>query len=629
MSHTAILFLSERDRRRAETIGARRYTKCKRYRELKDPIFELLDSAVKWLEEQGFPNPYDGPMLGAFAQLIVQADGKALGHLKDCGLKAFQEGRENEDELFVAIGNLVAEDYLKARRERVPAQSALRRPPRLLETVGTLLGQLKAGGKELAKREVTRKEVNVSFTTDHAEPLALKLIGDAIDRYEQLLPESAGPEGVPDTVEQRAIAKAALMSLHADELRDEMIRQELPRLPTKDAMASALAERYHGELDQVAKIVLDRQEGDPEYGLVTRIMPLIDPPELDQVARALADLSGRYVEPRTAAFYIFGQVQRSGTTLRAHGRIRTFTVNPAEAGGEAQLNFKPFNDQITITLREGERWAEINARRSSDLHIVRAVLARTGEITPAAGVPAPGPLESTPYEDWDSRTLWFLELLRRDLQGAELQLFDTRMAHFLAHKPARADSEPEEVGRSTPPGARAQKRTGEDTDTEPDAEHTPPVREDNQVPVDPRSAADGGASQAAADPLARPRAALDAVRLFGAQLQDHPEACARIVAGARLRDVELTIRHVTDSIHGYARLVRVRLSLEDDHLAVLTGVANAEQDAELHRRLVAMLRAAGRRALDEGALRPTLGRIARRATEVNVEQDEPGVLEDE
>jgi hypothetical protein len=119
------------------------------------------------------------------------------------------------------------------------------------------------------------------------------------------------------------------------------------------------------------------------------------------------------------------------------------------------------------------------------------------------------------------------------------------------------------------------------------------------------------------------------VRLFGAQLQDHPEACARIVAGARLRDVELTIRDVTDNIHGYARLVRVRLSLENDHLAVLTGVTNAEQDAELHRRLVTMLRAAGRRALDEVALRPTLGRIAQRATEVNVEQDDPGVLEDD
>jgi len=125
------------------------------------------------------------------------------------------------------------------------------------------------------------------------------------------------------------------------------------------------------------------------------------------------------------------------------------------------------------------------------------------------------------------------------------------------------------------------------------------------------------------------RPSLNAVRLLGSQLQDHPEACQRIASGSRLHDLEVRVRNVYDRAHGLSKLVRFRLSWEDDHIAVLSGASEDNIDAELHRMLVRLVRQAAPRRLDEEALRFTLRQIERRAVEADVPGDAPGVLDDE
>jgi hypothetical protein len=283
-------------------------------------------------------------------------------------------------------------------------------------------------------------------------------------------------------------------------------------------------------------------------------------------------LQGNYLEARTAAFFIFGEVTRSAGVLTARGRVRSFTVNPAEAGGQPQLNFRTFKDDIQVRLRDGQPWAEINARRTSDLGMMRAVLRRTGVIGPAAAVPLPDRLQASPYDTWEPRTLWLLDFLRTQLRTKEVALDNTLMAHFVS---------PKALATTLAPGE---------------------------------------------DPERRP--AVEAVRLFGTQLHEHPEACVLIVAGARLRDLEVRVWHTYDLGKGYRRLVRFRLSWEDDHLAVLTGTLDEKLDLAFHETIVRLVRVAARRQIDEAGMRFTLAQVARRAEEGDVGDDGGGFFEE-
>jgi hypothetical protein len=149
--------------------------------------------------------------------------------------------------------------------------------------VDELFEEMAAAGKEMAQEDVLASEMAITFAElEDPTNIALALIDDAIGTYESLVPKTRHDE-VPKAVERRSIAKAAFL-----------------RLAVEDLEAQVQEEGIEG------------------------------------------DLRGRYIETKTASFFIFGDVTRSGNTLRARGRVRSFTVNTAEAGGRAQLNFKPF-----------------------------------------------------------------------------------------------------------------------------------------------------------------------------------------------------------------------------------------------------------------------------------------------
>lgn len=566
-------FISQDVRDDAKAIGANRYVQGKRYKAQRERIFQMLDDSVTYMSEEEFGNPYDPTAIGGFASAIVSADGKARGQLKQAKVKGMADADTRRD-LFRLIGLLVADDYLKARRENIPAETRLSLPKRAFNRLDSMLRSAVEFGEQLSAEDYYAKELVVSYPDDDALGVAQAMIEQAIADYESLVPEAGGDSEVPDPVERKAIAKAALMRLHVDHLEEEASREGFDDLPTKSAMASAIAEKYADDLDKIAEIVLSRERGDPDYGLITRLVPLRQVPSLDAAETAFKSLDGRYIEARTASFFIFGKTERQDTLLIVQGKVRSFTVNPAEAGGAARINAKPFNDEIVIRLREGSKWAEVNARRTGDLSIVRSVLRRTGEVVPAAAVQVPDRLTSAPYDGWDPRTLWMLDFLRRDLRSDELTLDNTLMAHFLA--PERDKDDDDEV-----------------------------------EPEDPR------------------RPTLDAVRLLGSQLQDHPEACQRIAAGSRLRDLDIRVRSVYDRARGLSKLVRFRLSWENDHLAVLSGATDGHPDADLHRKMVYLIRMAAPRQLDENALKFALRLIERRAEGEDLDQDLPGVLDDE
>lgn len=568
--------LRQRDRDRAEALGADTLLRSKRYRELRERfIFPALDGLVELYENSDVPNPYDVEILGAHADLVLSEDPKLAGYLKQRKVEALKHPTERE-ELFRLAGLLVAEQYIASRRERIPPETKLSRPVGIVALAGTTFAAMRDAGRAMAAVDVYANELSVTYpgVAERAVERARRAIAEAVQRYEDIVPETDDNE-IPDEVERRAISIAAFLRLTADELQELAVRENLPDdLSTKAAIASALAEKYGDDLDRVAELVLRRAEGNPDYGLVTRLLPLDEPPDIGSAETIFTSLEGRYFETRTAVFFLFGDVRRAGNVLRVEGRIHSFTVNPADAGGVIRMNARPHRESVVVVLRADQPWAEVDARRTSDLRVVRSVLRRSAAVVPAEAVEAPEPLTREPYDTWNPRTLWMLDFLRRDLQRPELRLDNTLMANFV-----------------TPTARNAPVQETEPEETEPD------VAEDR-----------------------RPK--IDAVRLLGRQLHDHPEACERIAAGAQLRDLDILVRAVQDARHDISRLVRFRLSWEDDHLAVLSGVTDPDQfQLQTHQTLVRLVRQAAHRELNEEALRFMLRRIESRAAAGTVDEE--------
>ena len=561
------------ERERSKAIGADTYLRGKRFRSLKDErIFPALDGAIAAMKALHFPDPYNGHVLAAFAAVIVRNDEKSLGDLRQRKVEVLVHGSDEErEQLFRLVGLEIAERFLAARKSQLPAETKITSPAAFLDQLGEIFEQMETVGREMA--EVTVMSDEEALTVEglpDATNIAQALIDRAIGSYESLVP-SAGTDGeLPDEVERRAVAKAAFLRLGVDDLAELRDQKGIEDAPTKAAMAKALAEVYADDLQEVARLTLRESAGDPAFGLVTRLLPLTEAPEIAAARAAFEGLRGHYFEVRPAVFFVFGTIEASadGRFLTINGAVRSFSVSPAEVGGQAELNSRPRKDEITIRLQAEQKWATVTARRASDLSHIGVVLRRSGEVRPVGAVAPPDPLADAPYNTWDPRSLWMLDLLRREFQAPALTLQSTIMANF--------DSSTGSVG--------------------------PEAEEDEQRPT------------------------VESVKLRGSQLQDHPEVCARIVGRAHLKDVEFRLRKVTDQSQNHASLVLVRLAWERDHLAVLSGAEGDVIDADLHRQLVRLVRNAAERPLSS-ALLPTLVRIEARATETDVAGDAERVLE--
>jgi hypothetical protein len=561
------------ERERAKAIGAGAYFRGKRFRTLKeDHIFAALDAAVKTMQALKFPDPFNGRVLGGLAAALIAHDEKSLGDMRQRKIKALTEGsKDDREELLGLIGLEVSERYLAARKDQVPAETRLVPAESLLDRLGGVFEEMEQLGRAMGQVSVMDGEEALVLTKDKPDAgnVAEALIGEVVGSYEALIPLADEDGNLPDIVQRRAVAKAAFLRLGIEDLAELVAERDIENVPTRAAMAKALAELYQDDLREVARLTLQEREGDPAFGFITRLLPLTAAPDLRAARSAFQDLRGHFLEVRPAVFFVFGSVtlSRDEQFLTIEGAVRSFSVIPVELAGEPDLNSKPRKDDIRVLLRPDQKWATVTARRASDLSLVGAVLRRSGEVFPAPGVVAPDPLTEAPFNTWDPRSLWILDFFRRDLQVPALRLQETIMANF--------DSP------------------------------------DGRDPADDEEHAD------------LPR--LASVKLRGQRLQDHPEVCSRIVERAHLKDVEFRIRKVVDQEKGFATLTRVRVAWERDHIAVLTGADGDNLDLGLHQRLVQLVRDAAERPLSS-ALVPILQRVEKRAQETDVGADAEGVI---
>lgn len=125
-------------------------------------------------------------------------------------------------------------------------------------------------------------------------------------------------------------------------------------------------------------------------------------------------------------------------------------------------------------------------------------------------------------------------------------------------------------------------------------------------------------------PANRPR--VQAVRLRGSQLQDHPEVCSLITRQRHMFEVQIQLRYWTNGRSGSGIILDVRIVWSDNHLTVMTGDVDGHLSLDIHRALVKAVRDAAGRDVDIDRLRFLLGRIERNATKAESDELDP-VLE--
>ena len=562
-------FMTAAEKQQAKEMGVPFFFKGKRFRSLKEEhLFAALDAAVTTMKGLSSPEPYNGRILGAMAVELVMNDKRALGDLSRRKIISFSSSSEEQRaKFFELLGFEISERYLEARKGEIPAEPRFMSPESLIEKLDDIFKEMKDRGKEMSSVAVMDDEIALTVENEMPDTtnIAQGIVEGVVGSFESLVPPVDDQGEIPDPVQRRAVAKAAFLRLGLDDLVQLAAEKEITDLPTRLALAKALSEAYEDDLDEVARLTIREAEGEAAFGVVSRLLPLSKAPSLDAAKVGFESLRGHYVEVKPAVFFVYRDVSMSADEkfLTITGGMRSFHVSPVEVMGTIQLNPRPRKDDITIKLREGDQWAIVTARRASDLASIGAVLRRSGEVSTAGEVTPPDPLGVAPFNTWDPRSLWILDLFRRDFQAKELTLNDTLMANFDSSK-----------------GTAPQEEEGDE--------------------VPPR---------------------LASVRLKGRMLHDHPEVCSRIVQRSHLKDVEFRLRKVTDTEKNFSTLTRVRLIWERDHLAVMTGDSEGTYDAELHRLLVRIVKAAAERPLSADLI-PILKNIQTRSQETDVKAGE-------
>jgi hypothetical protein len=120
---------------------------------------------------------------------------------------------------------------------------------------------------------------------------------------------------------------------------------------------------------------------------------------------------------------------------------------------------------------------------------------------------------------------------------------------------------------------------------------------------------------------------LEAVRLLGTQLHDHPEACKRIASRAQLRDLQIRVAY-KETPESQMSLIQFRLRFEDDHFTIQSGASDGAFNTGAHEEMVRVVRDAALRPLDERNLEFTLRSIEKRSQLVDAPKDQPSVLDE-
>jgi hypothetical protein len=373
----------------------------------------------------------------------------------------------------------------------------------------------------------------------------------------------ARPAEVEDDVEpierDREIAKKALAGLKLDQLRRIAESRGLERRGKEEAVIDRIVTSYEMDWPAIAQLILENEEPRPERGVSDRVFPILeDQIDLDEGARRFMVFRRRYIRTGIARWFVFGEADMRNRVLFLDGTFRTYRVDAVEED-EKTFDLLPTPTVIPVRVRlaSSARSVEVRAKGATESRAAAQAVMKVLGLHPSRGLPIAAHPPEGELMQWDPRSVFMVAFLQNELDRAGIEILNLTSASF-------------ETG-DAPEGTEL-------------------------------------------------RPAVRSVRFEGAHLLSSKPACELLVESRGLVDMTLLARfkpapNDEGSVHP------LRISLERDHIAVLTGFGSTrpERARDLQREILNRLgRALGAPLANERELNELARRIRQRAR-----QDEP------
>lgn len=547
--------LEPTERAQLKEWGGSGWMKSPRRLRARGRAMRTLDRLVEAQRAAGAPWPEDPAVLASLLAVSLRADGSIVDHFHSRGAADLRTD-EQWDHFFLLFAKAHVEIWLDQRTEDEQLSvepAALVVEPDYLESLNDLLTLAREEGarnQAEAQQEERVGAFNMAQVSD--------LTAETLERLRTYLETSVffahdtDDSEIPEEEQARDIEIAALSRLKLADLEELAAERGVPLVASKEGLAELIVRRSDITREQIAEFALRETDLSIDTGLVTRLFPLPDAPDLTTAASRLAVARRRYLKLRLARWFIFDDVTKTADLVRLSGRIRSYRTKPVLEVEGHRLNVNPHAADLTIRLRRGRHWAEVDGRQLTDATDCSTVMARGAGVpfSPTLGLLLPAVTGT--LATWSRPTVWMLSFLQDHLENNSISIHNYRMAHF------------EATDLATP-----------------------------TAPDQPRIAE---------------------VELRGQHVGASRDACQRIVEGAGLVNVELVLSFALSATENHLIPVRVGVSEECATIATAAGKAvPAAAATVLHRALIENVRRALDATLDTTSLGGLVNKIIERA----------------
>jgi hypothetical protein len=549
--------LSHADRQWFDGIGGKSWMSTASFKVRQGPRYsKTLDTFVEALAKLGVSDPLDGARLRGLLEVMLSKD-RSFGSYFRKRQPTILQSDDGWERLWSVCAGALVERYLAKRQAPPHVTAELLFDEALREEISELIDlAIREGEASAAEGHEAKEELITPVGAPDLVEAARARLEDLFSADLNVAHESVA-EGIPDEERETEIAKGALLDLQTTRLREIAEAEELPTLGKREAIATLIARKYKADRTAIAELILRYAKDDPERGHTTRLLPLVEKPDLVKAGERLESLRGRYMRIGVANWVVFRSARTEADLAAFGGEVRYYNIGTQEDGQDPVIAARQRKSPISVRLRRDQTWAEVDTRNLTEVRRIRAALDQATAVEVEAALPIVIPPLTGEAALLDRSTLLMLHLLG-GLRDAHLDFASFTMANFAA--PAN-------------PGADA-------------------------------------------DPL---RPTVKQVRLSGEHLLSSRDACRLVAAGQKLLAVEFRASYKRDLRAKEAHFSTVQIGLAADHASVLTSFGgDPTASLALHNDLVSRVRRGLDRGVQDAAeLAGIISQVTNRAAEEN------------
>lgn len=424
--------LTDDERHLKGPLQVDRWLKSKAFRILEDDYFITLDGMAREISARDEDGELDPEVLRRMCAILLSADGtfKDWFHRELSGSELLAEEGGWQRLYLIAAGAMV-ERYLRQDRDISVDAKHLITTEELTDQVDAAIGIAldRVNHIEEVGRRAGLTVLRSSHIPSIADAMALEIAEILADEV-LVGAETQGDLGIPQWEKEKEIGKRALLNLRFSELRQVARDRGLPVSGRMDELADRVVRSLGIDREEIARTVIQNEQPRPERGLVTRLLPLYEAPDLAHIEERVAPYVRRYIRIGVARWLVIAAVDATDDHVDISGHIRYYRVEPKVEEEEFTLQDSPRSSDVRIRFRRGVAWAELMLKRAGDARGLGYAIRRLFEIVPTQRLPLNIHITGGDLVGWDIRTLFMLDLLNSGLQDRQHAITNMTTVQF-------------------------------------------------------------------------------------------------------------------------------------------------------------------------------------------------------